>query len=203
MDDSHKHRLRQLFKLLGVGSRGVSDPKGINAVAEACGLEPPNEYMLQERRGKTTRSLCEAVALASAGRRVGIKAHSHKYELQLVCQARAMAKQCGVDPKLIACAPPILEDAQRELIIDHHVFSTNSAPRRRVRMDVQVRAELEKKHGKVWDTDEMQRDFQPLQFAAPFIIVTRRSDNVRGTLLFQHQPRMYYGFVAEGGRYGK
>jgi len=203
MDDSHKHRLRQLLELLGIRPKGVSDPKGINAVAEACGLEPPNGYMLQERRGKTTRSLCEAVALASAGHRVGIKAHNHKYELQLVRQARAMAKQCGVDPKLIGHVSEHSEGDPQEVIVDHHAFSANGAQRQCVKMDAQVRAELEQKHGKVWDTDEMQRDFQPLQFAAPFIIVTRRSDRVRGTLLFQHQPRLYYGFVSDGERHGK
>ena len=56
------------------------------------------------------------------------------------------------------------------------------------------RAELEAKYGQVWDTDEMVRDFQALGFAAPFVIVRRRSDGVKGSLMFQHDPRYYHSF---------
>jgi hypothetical protein len=59
------------------------------------------------------------------------------------------------------------------------------------------RAELEAKHGQVWDTDEMCRDFQALGFMAPFVVVRRRSDGVRGSLMFQHSPRFYFGFQPE------
>ncbi len=56
---------------------------------------------------------------------------------------------------------------------------------------------LEAKYGQVWDTAQMQADFEPLGFAAPFIIVRRRSDGAKGTLTFQHSPRFYYDFVAD------
>jgi hypothetical protein len=56
---------------------------------------------------------------------------------------------------------------------------------------------LEAKHGQVWDTNELQRDFQALGFMAPFIIVRRRSDGVRGSLMFQHNPRFYFEFKPE------
>lgn len=56
---------------------------------------------------------------------------------------------------------------------------------------------LEAKHGQVWDTSEMQQDYEALGFMAPFIIVSRRSDGVRGSLMFQHSPRFYYGFKPE------
>ena len=59
------------------------------------------------------------------------------------------------------------------------------------------RAELEAQHGQVWDTSELQNDFQVVGFAAPFVIVRRRSDGVRGSLMFQHDPRLYYGFGPE------
>ncbi len=59
------------------------------------------------------------------------------------------------------------------------------------------RAALEAKHGQVWDTSELQRDFEALGFMAPLIIVRRRSDSVRGSLMFQHHPRFYFGFQAE------
>lgn len=59
------------------------------------------------------------------------------------------------------------------------------------------REALEAKHGKVWDTEEMKRDFQALGFAAPYVIVQRRSDGVRGSLKFQASPRFYFGFQAD------
>jgi len=59
------------------------------------------------------------------------------------------------------------------------------------------REALEAAHGKVYDTSELQDEFQTLGFAAPFIIVCRRSDGVRGSLMFQNSPRFYYGFKPE------
>jgi len=56
---------------------------------------------------------------------------------------------------------------------------------------------LEAKHGQVWDTAELQRDFEALGFMAPLVIVRRRSDGVRGSLMFQHNPRFYIGFQQE------
>jgi hypothetical protein len=56
------------------------------------------------------------------------------------------------------------------------------------------RAELESKYGQVWDTGQLQDDFQVLGFAAPFVIVRRRSDGVKGSLMFQNDPRYYYSF---------
>lgn len=60
-----------------------------------------------------------------------------------------------------------------------------------------VRSQLEKRHGIVWNTDELGRDFEVLGFAAPFVVVVRRSDGVKGSLSFQHSPRFYFDFVAE------
>jgi hypothetical protein len=57
------------------------------------------------------------------------------------------------------------------------------------------RAALEEKHGQVWDTDELQRDFEVIGFLAPFVGVRRRADGVRGSLLFQASPRFYFGFT--------
>lgn len=55
---------------------------------------------------------------------------------------------------------------------------------------------LEAKYGQVWDTSQMQDDFEALSFAAPFIVVRRRADGARGTLTFQHSPRFYFDFVS-------
>ena len=60
------------------------------------------------------------------------------------------------------------------------------------------RESLEEQHGQVWTTSELQKDFEVLSFAAPFCVVKRREDDVRGTVTFRHDPRFFFGFKAEG-----
>lgn len=54
---------------------------------------------------------------------------------------------------------------------------------------------LEAKHGQVWNTSELQKDFTVESFLAPFVGVTRKADGARGLLTFQHRPRFYWGFT--------
>jgi len=56
------------------------------------------------------------------------------------------------------------------------------------------REALEAEHGQVWDTQELGRDFRVEGFLAPFVIVRRKSDGQRGSLMFQHDPRLYFSF---------
>lgn len=56
----------------------------------------------------------------------------------------------------------------------------------------------EARHGQVWDTDQMQAEFAPIGFSAPFIVVTRKADGAKGSLEFQHAPRFYFNFVQDG-----
>jgi hypothetical protein len=56
------------------------------------------------------------------------------------------------------------------------------------------REALEAQYGQVWDTQELQRDYEGFSFLAPFCGVTRKSDGKKGSLLFQHLPRFYWGF---------
>jgi hypothetical protein len=53
---------------------------------------------------------------------------------------------------------------------------------------------LEAKHGQVWDTAELGRDFIVIGFAAPLVVVKRKSDGQKGSLMFQASPRFYFGF---------
>ena len=53
---------------------------------------------------------------------------------------------------------------------------------------------LESEHGKVWDTDDLCREFTVDGFLAPFVSVIRKSDGKKGWLEFQHRPRYYYGW---------
>lgn len=48
-----------------------------------------------------------------------------------------------------------------------------------------------------WDTEGLRRDFEVLGFMAPFVVVRRRSDGVRGSLAFSHNPRVYFDFKAD------
>ena len=46
-------------------------------------------------------------------------------------------------------------------------------------------------------TSEVQELYTVEAFAAPLVIVVRKSDGVRGTLEFVHSPRVYFGFKPE------
>ena len=56
------------------------------------------------------------------------------------------------------------------------------------------REELEQQFGKVWDTNELTSEYRVEGFMAPYVVVTRKEDNVRGSLEFQHRPRYYFNF---------
>jgi len=60
--------------------------------------------------------------------------------------------------------------------------------------DPSSREGLSHVHGKVWDTDELGRDFEVTGFMAPFVVVKRKADGIVGSLEFQHHPRFYYNF---------
>ena len=45
-----------------------------------------------------------------------------------------------------------------------------------------------------WNTQELQEDFKVEGFLAPYVVVVRRSDGVRGVLEFDHSPRRYFGW---------
>jgi hypothetical protein len=59
------------------------------------------------------------------------------------------------------------------------------------------RAALEAKYGQVWDTDQVRVEFEVIGFMAPLVGVRRKLDGVKGSLLFQHNPRFYFGFQPE------
>jgi len=61
------------------------------------------------------------------------------------------------------------------------------------------RKELESEYGRVWDTSELKEDFNVLGFLAPHIACVRKSDELTGSMQFQHQPRFYFSFVGEDG----
>lgn len=57
-----------------------------------------------------------------------------------------------------------------------------------------TREELEALLGisEIYDTKEMTEAFDVLGFAAPLVVVRRKSDGKKGSLFFQHMPRFYF-----------
>lgn len=62
------------------------------------------------------------------------------------------------------------------------------------------RERLAIRYGQVWDTDQLSQDFEVLGFMAPYVVVRRRSDGLKGSLEFQHAPRLYFNFVEDRER---
>ncbi len=60
------------------------------------------------------------------------------------------------------------------------------------------REALEAEHGQVWDTPQLGQEFEVIGFMAPFVVVRRKADGVKGSLEFQHMPRFYFNFVPDG-----
>jgi hypothetical protein len=60
-----------------------------------------------------------------------------------------------------------------------------------------TRQQLEADGEKVYDASELQAEFTVHGFLAPYVFATRKSDGKKGTLMFQHGPRFYFGFEEE------
>ncbi len=56
------------------------------------------------------------------------------------------------------------------------------------------RKTLEEKYGRVWDTQELQDEFEVKGFMAPFVVVSRKADGMIGSMEFQHYPRYYFNW---------
>ena len=58
------------------------------------------------------------------------------------------------------------------------------------------RETLAAKYGRSWSTSELCSEFEVLGFMAPYVVVQRKADGCKGSLEFQHSPRLYFNFVA-------
>jgi hypothetical protein len=105
-------------------------------------------------------------------------------------------------PKPCLYPESVAEDCDIEMVTrdELRVFRSGSIdkPRRilttylnRQRM---TRDELAKWCGSVWDEMELERDFEVLGHRDPFVLVQRRLDGVRGSVLVQSFPRYYFAF---------
>ena len=66
----------------------------------------------------------------------------------------------------------------------------------------QERDRLVEQYGRdnVWNTDELTKEFKVSSFLAPFVFAIRRSDYVKGHMVFQHSPRFYFDWKEDKGR---
>lgn len=60
---------------------------------------------------------------------------------------------------------------------------------------IELRNDLQKKFGQVWDTAQLQEDFEVSGFGSGLCVVRRKSDGALGSLEFTHMPRFYYNFI--------
>jgi hypothetical protein len=74
-------------------------------------------------------------------------------------------------------------------------YDTTEQARRSMLADGQPHADLAADTGQTWTTAELQADFEVTGFAAPFVVVVRRSDGAKGSLEFTHSPRRYFGWA--------
>jgi hypothetical protein len=54
----------------------------------------------------------------------------------------------------------------------------------------QAAAKAERK----WTTDELREEFEVIGFMAPLVVVKRKSDGLKGSMEFTHNPRFYFNF---------
>lgn len=54
--------------------------------------------------------------------------------------------------------------------------------------------EMPKEQEPRYNTEELSQEFEVLSFCAPYIVVRRKSDGKKGTMQFNHSPRVYWGF---------
>jgi len=87
----------------------------------------------------------------------------------------------------------------REIMIDP------TEPIRRERL-AEINAEpgsreaLEAQYGQVWDTQQLGQDFDVIGFMAPLVVVRCLADGRKGSLEFQHNPRLYFNFLPHEGK---
>jgi hypothetical protein len=62
--------------------------------------------------------------------------------------------------------------------------------------EAQARVQLIEQYGEdnVWNSDEVSEAFSFEAFMAPFAVVVRKVDGVKGSVQFVHDPRFYFGF---------
>lgn len=66
-----------------------------------------------------------------------------------------------------------------------------------INFEEKTRTELETEFGAVYSTDQLTTSFDVVGFMAPYVVVRRKSDGVKGSMEFTHSPRYYFNFQPE------
>jgi hypothetical protein len=91
---------------------------------------------------------------------------------------------------------PALWEAGRTLMTGGLQYQDEPAdPRKYLPPIPEIDTDSDRPTGAVWDTTQLQEDFEVIGFQAPFVVVKRRSDGQLGSLEFSHSPRRYWGFT--------
>ena len=45
-----------------------------------------------------------------------------------------------------------------------------------------------------WDAEALLNEFEVIGFAAPLVVVRKRDTGEKGSLMFKHNPRIYFGW---------
>ena len=48
--------------------------------------------------------------------------------------------------------------------------------------------------GREWTTDELTEEFEVIGFLAPYVVVRERTTGKKGSMLFRHNPRVYFEY---------
>ena len=51
--------------------------------------------------------------------------------------------------------------------------------------------------GAEWTTDQLTEEFEVIGFLAPFVSVRHRGTGKKGTMMFRHHPRIYFGYTED------
>ena len=54
-----------------------------------------------------------------------------------------------------------------------------------------------KEYGKVWETKDLTSEFEVISFAAPYVVAKNKLTGKKGSLLFSHSPRYYFGWLED------
>jgi hypothetical protein len=76
-------------------------------------------------------------------------------------------------------------------------WDPTAVTRARLIADGDVAAAYEADRGPMYSTESLVGDFEVIAYAAPFVVARRRVDGVLGSLMFTHQPRVYFGWIPD------
>lgn len=76
-------------------------------------------------------------------------------------------------------------------------FDPTAAARARLIHEGGVQKAFEEDRGTMYSTDSLVCHFEVIAYAAPFVVARRKRDGVLGSLMFTHQPRIYFAWLPD------